>query len=235
MKVIILGSTGLVGTETVKLFQDADDIEQLILPVRNLNFNFKNKNRLTIFPLEIENLQKELCKYHAETAICALGTTIKKAASKEKFREIDHDLVIKSAWAAKNSGVKHFIFISSIGADSRSSNFYLKTKGETEKDLDEIGFESLSILRPSLLVGKRNEYRIGEELGKIISNAFKFIIPKKYKLIYVKTVAIALLYLTLSPAKGVRYYSNEELFDISLKIEKLIHSLNLSQDNNNNF
>lgn len=100
-------------------------------------------------------------------AYSSLGTTIKVAGSKEKFYAIDHDLVIEFARWAKKIGASKFLYVSAMGADSGSSIFYNKVKGETEDDLKAIQFDYLGLFRPSLLLGNRHEFRFGELVATI--------------------------------------------------------------------
>ncbi|MDF2158382.1 oxidoreductase [Algoriphagus sp. CAU 1675] len=102
-------------------------------------------------------------------AFCSIGTTIKQAGSQDKFYQVDHDLVIGFAKWAKSLGATRFVYISSMGADANSSVFYSRLKGEVESDLRTLGFDYLALLRPSLLLGHRHEFRLGEELMKIVS------------------------------------------------------------------
>ncbi|EAT13442.1 NAD(P)H-binding protein [Bermanella marisrubri] len=100
-----------------------------------------------------------------DVAICCLGTTIKQAGSQDAFKAVDLDGVLAFANLAKHRGCKRFIVISSVGANAQSKNFYLRTKGEMELGLERLGFEQLVILRPSLLLGQRHEFRLAESLA----------------------------------------------------------------------
>ena len=101
--------------------------------------------------------------------ICCLGTTIKSAGSKEKFYRVDHDYVVNAARFARNCNVTNFSMISAIGADATSKNFYSKTKGEAETAVIAENLPSLRVFRPSLLKGKREEFRLKEEIGNVLS------------------------------------------------------------------
>lgn len=128
-------------------------------------------------------------------AFCALGTTIKKAKSKENFYKIDHDYVIDFAKWAHQWGASKFLYVSSLGANQTSSVFYSKVKGEVEEDLKLIPFRYLGIFRPSILLGDRKETRIGESLGKVAAKAITALgLFKKYKPIYDHQVAKAMLH-----------------------------------------
>jgi hypothetical protein len=127
-------------------------------------------------------------------AFCALGTTIKKAGSKESFYRVDHDFVIDFARMALRMGVKRFLYVSAFGADAQSSIFYNKVKGEVENDLKRMDFDYVGIFQPSLLLGERNERRLGEEIGKVVMKAITFFgLLKKYKPVYGHQVAKAMV------------------------------------------
>jgi len=105
----------------------------------------------------------------AQDVFCALGTTIRKAGSQEAFRHVDLELPLRAAEQALKAGAEQFIVVSSVGADPASKNFYLRTKGEIERELARLHFKALHILRPSLLIGKRPEFRLGEAIGMKIA------------------------------------------------------------------
>lgn len=151
-----------------------------------------------------------------DVAVCALGTTIKKAGSKEAFRAVDHDAVLAFARAAKGRGAKAFVVVTAHGADEGSSVFYNRVKGEVEKALGEIGFESLAIARPSLLLGDRAESRPGERAAVVVSRFLKPLLsPLRARPIEGETVARAVVALAREPKPGVRVVHNAELFDLA--------------------
>ena len=143
---------------------------------------------------------------------CCLGTTIKKAGSQEAFRTIDHTLVITIAELMRKQGAGQFLVISSMGADSNSKVFYNRTKGEMEEAVKEIGYPCLRILRPSLLLGKREEFRFGEKIGLILTPLLKpFLIGslKKYAPVEAESVAHFMVKVaTEQPISGVHVYES---------------------------
>ena len=124
-----------------------------------------------------------------DALVSVLGTTIKKAGSKNEFTKIDHDLTLKISKIAKEEGCRTMILISSIGANYESNIFYSKVKGLLEVSLKEIGFEELHILRPSLLLGKRTETRPAEYISKHLIGNLSFLISWKYKPIHASIIA----------------------------------------------
>jgi uncharacterized protein YbjT (DUF2867 family) len=151
----------------------------------------------------------------AEDAFCCLGTTIKKAGSQEAFRAVDHDAVLAFARAAKRAGVRRFLVVTALGADARSSVFYNRVKGEAEQALQALGFESLVILRPSLLLGDRAESRPGERAAIVASRVLGPLLrPFGSRPIEARTVARAMTALAQAAPQGVRVALSGELQEL---------------------
>lgn len=126
---------------------------------------------------------------------CCLGTTMKRAGSKEAFRRVDLDYVVRFAEAGKAAGADFMALVSSVGADEKAGSFYLKVKGEAERRLEGIGFEALHIFRPSILLGKRDESRPGEEWGIRLARAMEWLLVgglRKYRPMPAGTLAAAM-------------------------------------------
>jgi uncharacterized protein YbjT (DUF2867 family) len=190
---IIIGSTGLIGSKLHEILGINPDQEKVYLVSRNKPNNMSEKS--VHIPIENGNYSIQL---NVDTAFCCLGTTMNKAGSKEAFRKVDLEMVVEFAKKAKESGINRFALVSSIGADPVSKNFYLRTKGQAEEELKKIGFERLVIVRPSLLLGKRKEKRLGEDIGKVIYNIFRFLFIgplRKYRGIKDEDVAKAMIVL----------------------------------------
>lgn len=127
-------------------------------------------------------------------AFCSLGTTIKLAGSRERFREIDHDYVVLFAQWTQSLGASKFLYVSAMGADPASSIFYNQVKGEVEEDLKLIAFDYLGLFQPSLLLGNRKEFRFGEEVAKIVTKPMVWLkLAPKYRPIYDHQVAKAMI------------------------------------------
>ena len=139
---------------------------------------------------DYSNLQNLKDEFICDSLFIALGTTIKKAGSEEKFREVDYTYVLNSVKIAHELNVKNVLLVSSLGADPNSTIFYSRTKGEVERDTSSLGLNSFSIFRPSLLLGERNEFRPGEKIGEVVTGLFSFAFIgglKKYKPISAET------------------------------------------------
>ncbi len=196
---LVFGATGLTGRElTIQLLCD-DHYEKIITFVR--------KSSGLIHPKLIEIIddlsdpERIADQITGDDLFCCLGTTIKKAGSKKAFKWVNLELPVKIAEIASRNEVKKFLVMSSVGAKSSSNNFYLRTKGLMESRILKQHFLQINILRPSILLGNRVEFRFGEEVGKILMHvlSFLFIGPlKKYKGIQVVKVAKAMIRLANS-------------------------------------
>lgn len=194
MKAIVLGSTGLVGGQLVKLLLDSNKFDKVrVLNRRPLGLSHpKLKEEIIDFknidPIDVT----------ADFLFCCLGTTIKKAGSKAVFRKVDLDLPM--SFARKFSTTEHqaFVVISAIGTKEDSMFFYNRVKGELEKELKGLPLNKLIIVRPSLLLGDRSERRPGEDIGKFFAPLLKRILPAKHSPINAREVATAMLDLALT-------------------------------------
>jgi uncharacterized protein YbjT (DUF2867 family) len=142
-----------------------------------------------------------------DTIFCALGTTMKVAGTKEAFRFVDHDLPLLAARLGLAHGATHYLLVSSLGANAHARNFYTRVKGEVEDGLKAIPYRTLTIVRPSFLLGARKEFRLGER----IVAALRFLFPSRLKPIEAHTVARALLALSKQMEPGVRIVESREL------------------------
>jgi uncharacterized protein YbjT (DUF2867 family) len=150
-----------------------------------------------------------------DEAFCCLGTTIKKAGSQEAFRAVDHDAVLAFAKAAKQAGTRSFLVVTALGADTRSRVFYNRVKGEVQEALKGVGFESLVILQPSLLLGERAESRPGERAAIVASRVLAPLLrPLASRPIEAHTVARAMLALAREAPQGVKVAPSGELQEL---------------------
>lgn len=155
-----------------------------------------------------------------DVAICSLGTTIKKAGSKEAFRAVDHDAVLAFAKAAHAAGAKAFVIVTAMGADKGSSVFYNQVKGEVEEALTGVGFASLTILQPSLLLGDRNESRPGERVAIVASRVLgPLLSPFRGRPIEGEVVARAVVALAKDPKDGARTIHSGDIHGIARGVQ----------------
>jgi uncharacterized protein YbjT (DUF2867 family) len=207
VKTWLSGATGLTGAALLNQLLNEPKFDRVIAFVRKPLHVVHPK--LVESPADFEHMNETS---FVDTVFCCLGTTIKTAGSEAAFRKVDYAYILAYAQAAKARGATHFSVISSIGADPNSRVLYSKVKGETERDLQRIGFQSLAIYRPSLLLGDRKEERSGEQYATIAMRVFKPLMLgplKKYRAIHVNTVARAMLREALSPRPGTNIYESD--------------------------
>lgn len=205
---LLVGASGLVGREVLRLALADPRVKHLTAPTRRpLAAHSHLANPL----IDFAHLPSDAPWWKADTVICTLGSTIKKAGSKEAFHRIDHDYPLAVARLARAHGARSFALTSSTRADPRSGNFYLRTKGELERDLDTCGFPSLTLVRPSLIGGKRAESRPAERLAMFLMSVFHPLIPGRYRMVPAERIARALLEAALSAIPGRHVIESEEI------------------------
>lgn len=216
--ILIAGATGVVGRNALHQLLASTDVSRVIAIGRR---NLPDENqKLTSRVADLGNPQSLLVQVPdgITVAISALGTTMKQAGSKEAFRAVDHDAVLNFANAALVRGARRFLLVSSVGANPNSSNFYLRTKGETEADLERLAFANLTILRPSFIddQGTRPDHRLGERLALPAMRAVFSIAGKhsRYAPITADALGRALTRLAFDDAaERVRVLEGRPLFD----------------------
>lgn len=206
---LVAGASGLIGSALVKLLLERPEFSQVHILVRKPIDLVHPK--LIQHPVDFNQLVSTTLDFEITDAFCTLGTTIGKAGSKSAFYTVDHDYVISYAKKALALGASGFFVVSSMGALATSSIFYNRVKGEMEKDVKCIGFPTLGIFRPSLLLGPRKEKRFGEKLAGWMMNAFDFLIPLKYKAIQVENVARKMVEVSLKEEKGTIILESDQL------------------------
>ena len=178
-------------------------VTQVIAPTRR-PLTKQDKLMNPVAP-KLELLLPEVTGWGPDAAICATGTTIKKAGSKEAFRSVDHDLPLSFARQACQAGAQNFALVSAIGASVDSSFFYARVKGELERDVREIGFRSLTILRPSIIEGERDEVRLAESLALKLSHFLAPILPKRFRVNPAPKIAQVLVDAVVSGEPGCHF------------------------------
>lgn len=190
-RLCLVGSTGLVGRAVMQGAVGRTDVR--IVGVARREVSLPPGARMEMLLAEPSYWDQAIAASNADVLVCALGTTIaKQDGNEEAFRAVDFDLVNFCARSAKEAGIDHMIVVSSVGADSGSSKFYLRTKGELEIELRKAGLRRLDILRPSLLLGEREESRPLEKAAVMfgpLMNLFLHGSWRKYRAIDVRTIA----------------------------------------------
>lgn len=206
---LIFGGTGMVGQQLVSQALTSNQVAYIVAPTRKA---LAPQNKLSNPIVDFNSLPDSASWWQADAVLCALGTTIKQAGSIQQFRRVDYDYVMQAAKHARSAGTSCFVLNSSLGADASSSNYYLKVKGELERNLSELGFQSLTIIRPSLLdAGQRPEVRLGEQIGLWFSKRLSIIIPKRYLPISTENVARAMLSAAIEAKPGLHIIESEHL------------------------
>lgn len=212
---LIIGSTGLIGSYLLHLLLDSNEYTKVITFVKRDTGIKHPKLTQHIIDFDKPETYKELVV--GDDFFCTIGTTIKKAGSKEAFRKVDFEYPKQFATYALQNKVKQFLIISSLGADANSGNFYLKTKGEIQDFLKKCDFESVAVLQPSLLLGNRTEFRLGEKIGAFFMKTLSFLLLgnlKKYKAIQSEAVGKAMLVIAQKNNSGFIIYESDVIQEI---------------------
>jgi uncharacterized protein YbjT (DUF2867 family) len=214
LRIALVGASGLIGSEVIKLGVGREDVRPSAIARSELAL--PPGARIEVFVADPDKWGEVIEALRPTAIINALGTTWKKAGKDEAaFRAVDRELVLAVARAAKAHGAERFVSVSSAGADAHAKAFYLKVKGETDRELAKIGLGRLDVLRPGLLRGKRGgERRIGERLGILLSPLINPLLAGKwraYRAIDAETVARAALYLATRPARGRFVHDNDAI------------------------
>ncbi len=214
MRIGLVGSTGLIGRRLIEI-TSAGDVARMVGLARR-ETKLPENARVEMFVADPSKWGEVLEAVRPRALICALGTTWKKAGRDEDaFRAVDHDLVIATAKAAHQAGVRNMVLISSAGADKRAKSFYLQTKGQTEDMVSSVGFNRLDILRPGLLKGRReDDLRPVEALARFASPVIDPLLPEKWQMfrsIEVDLVCEAALGLAMRKAAGRFTHDNEAM------------------------
>ena len=206
---VLVGASGLVGAECLKLLLADPAFARVVILARRPLEGVSAAPKLAAHVVDFSRLEAQADLFTADQLICCLGTTISKAGSKERFRAVDFGIPLALAKLGAERGVRHFLLVSALGADARSRVFYNRVKGELEDALTALPFRSLSIVRPSLLLGDRREFRLGERIAQHLA----FLMPGKYAAIPARDVAAALVRLAKEDAPGRRVVESVEMRD----------------------
>ena len=198
---VVAGPTGLVGSRLLGLLLREPRYRRVVALSRRA---LEPESKLEVVDADYDRLDQVLAKVTSADrpidVFCCLGTTIGRAGSKEAFRRVDRDYVLELGRWARGARAHRMIAISAAGADPASGVFYSRVKGETERDLAALRLRSLVIVRPSLLSGQRDEFRLGERLALIATRPFRRLIPAGVRPIDAADVAQAMLDAALADA-----------------------------------
>lgn len=209
MRLLLLGATGLVGSSTLKLAVANPGISEVVAITRR---PLPLQNKLVNPVCErIEGLARLARSWVVDAVVCALGTTKAKAGTKEALRHMGYDLPLVFAKECHAAGVEPYALVSAIGAFTTSMFFYAWTKGELERDIQQIGFRSLTICRPSIIAGPRNEIRNAERVALALSHLLAPVLPKKFHVNPAPVIATSLLNSVLAARPGSQWIFAEAM------------------------
>ena len=207
---LIAGATGLVGRECLVL-AGADPAFTRIVVLARRAAPGPQPAKVTWRTVDFAHLPRlaraEPQLFAVDAIICALGTTIRQAGSQARFREIDHDYPVALATAGAAAAARHFLLVSALGASATSRVFYNRVKGEVERDVLALPYPSITVVRPSLLLGGRAELRIGERVGQLLG----WLAPPRLKPVPAKAVAMALISAAKDAGPGRRIIESAEI------------------------
>ncbi len=209
---LILGSSGLVGSHLLTLLLNAPQYSEVRSLVRRPSGTLRPKLQENV--VNFDRLSDAADMVRGNDVFCCLGTTIRKAGSPEEFRKVDLTYVVEAAGVALRNGASRFFVVSSIGAHPRSSVLYSRTKGEMEAAISKMPYQSIGILRPSLLLGARKEFRLGEKFGAVGMRLASVALQgplRKYRAVQASDVAKAMLFMSRTNFQGVRIVESDEI------------------------
>ena len=208
----VVGATGLVGAEVVSLLCADADVEKVHVVVRRTltDLRLTRNPKLIQHVIDFERLD-QVSWPRSDVLFCCLGTTIKAAGSQADFRKVDLDYVVESARLARRAGASGLVVVSAVGANAKSNVFYNRTKGEMEAAAASLGFDSVVIVRPSLLEGARAESRFGERLALTVSKLIRPLLPARFRPVSNQAVARAMIDVAKKQTHGVAIIESEQI------------------------
>lgn len=215
---VVIGATGLTGTSLVTFLLRDPQFGKVKVLVRAPSLKQRPGLEETIVDFSDEESLSEALQ--GDVLFCCIGTTIRKAGSKQQFREVDFEIPVRCATMARRQGVQQFQLMSATGANARSATFYLRTKGETEQAIQKLGYPSLHIFRPSFLLGARREFRLSEWLLTIFAMLFYFLWVgrwKKYRPVKAADVARAMVHVAKKVPDGTHIYEYDAIKELAMR------------------
>lgn len=213
---LIAGASGLVGSELFHILLESSYYTRVKVVVRKqLDAQHPKLEQVVA---DFDHLEQWREHLFANDVYCCLGTTIKKAGSQEAFRKVDYEYPVKLALLAKEQGADRFLIVSALGANPDSRIFYSRTKGQLEEQLKKAGLSALHIFQPSLLMGERAEFRLGEKLAAFLSPVYSPLMVgklRKYKPVSGRRVAYAMHNAAQSALSGVFIYPSDKIVELS--------------------
>ncbi|MBR8298749.1 NAD(P)H-binding protein [Burkholderia cenocepacia] len=208
MKLLLVGATGLVGRHVLEVALADARVDQVIVLARR---PLSPHPKMRALEVDFDHLPDTADWWHADAVICTLGTTMRAAGSQAAFRRVDHDYPLAVARLAHRHGTPTYVLNSALGADAGSRIFYNRVKGEVERALAGVGFDSLTYVRPGLIGGSRDEFRFGERLSVFALSAVAPVLPAKWRVNPAPRIARALLDAAIDARPGVQVVASDQL------------------------
>jgi uncharacterized protein YbjT (DUF2867 family) len=206
---LVAGATGLVGKQLVQELLHSNRYKTVkVLTRRDIDLAHP---KLIVYNIDLNKLEAYDEALRADDVFCCLGTTMAKARSKEEFYRVDYTYPVSLARRCSQLGAKQFLIVSALGANKRSRFYYNRVKGEVEETVSSVSFRCIHIFRPSLLLGKRNETRQGEDAAKLFYKIFGFLIPARYKGVEALQVARAMATFAAEENGGIFIHESNEI------------------------
>lgn len=213
-QVTLFGATGLIGSYLLEFLLKDSDIHLINVVGRNpFHLQHDKINNIVIDFEDVSSISNSITG--SEAVFVSIGTTMSKVnGDKIKYKSVDFDIIFNIANACKQKNINQFIYVSSLGANANSSNFYLRLKGEIDEAVAKLNLNSTSVFRPSVLLGKRNESRPGEKIMQFVMPLLDFMIPSNSKAIKAEDVAKSMLNTTKNYKSGLHIYQYNQIIDL---------------------
>ena len=213
-QVTLFGATGLIGSYLLEFLLKDSDIHLINVVGRNpFHLQHDKINNIVIDFEDVSSISNSITG--SEAVFVSIGTTMSKVnGDKIKYKSVDFDIIFNIANACKQKNINQFIYVSSLGANANSSNFYLRLKGEIDEAVAKLNLNSTSVFRPSVLLGKRNEFRPGEKIMQFVMPLLDFMIPSNSKAIKAEDVAKSMLNTTKNYKTGFHIYQHSQIIDL---------------------
>lgn len=210
----IIGGTGLIGGHLLELLQNEPYFSTInVLSRRPIPCNHPKVKLLVIDFGDLTGFRTAIDG--SDAVFCAVGTTQKKVkGDKVAYRKVDYDIPVNAAHFCAETGCPRFLLVSSVGANSKSNNFYIKLKGEVEEKIRTMGIRSISVFRPSMLLGRREESRPGETIAQAVMRPVSFLVPSQYRPIAASDVARAMITMSKRDAPGFHIFHYKEMMGL---------------------
>lgn len=209
----LIGATGLIGSHVLEILKSDVFFKSVNVIVRRpLHIDHP---KITVKVVDFSDFEQMKDGIRgSDMVFCTVGTTEKKVkGDKVAYWKVDFDIPVHAARACKDTGVAQFLVVSAIAADSDSKSFYLRLKGKVEDELIQLNLPSVAVFRPSLLLGRRQEFRFGEKVGEIFLGGLSFVIPSKYKPIHAANVAHAMVHASKIALPGFHLFHYSEMMN----------------------